>query len=195
TGPDFTLPTSVTTASVSSSDRTMVVARWSGGTATTTRAGRSSGARGRPAPSPEAVRTCSDETSLSRTSTPAARRASPIEVPSSPAPITSTGPGSRTSVTVGDRPYPRQVAAQGGRPVQVDVGDLRPREIGLDVRHHPDHPRHRPGDLQLARADERHLAEAELPRDVGGELRVQVGGRGEDDRDEVVDRQPVALHH
>ena len=55
---------------------------------------------------------------------------------------------------------PGEVAAQRGRAVQVDVGDVGAGQVGLDVGHHPDHPGHRAVDLQLARAQQRDLAEA-----------------------------------
>ena len=57
------------------------------------------------------------------------------------------------------------------------------------------HPRHGALDLELAGADQRHVAEAELTRGVGRELADEVAGRGEDDRDEVVDHQVVGRHH
>ena len=91
-GPDFTLPTSVTTASDPRSASAITSPRWSGGTATTTSCGRSASVRGRPAPMPDAVRTWSDDSSLSSTSSPARRAARPTEAPRSPAPITSIGP-------------------------------------------------------------------------------------------------------
>ena len=50
-----------------------------------------------PAPRPLAVRTCSGLVSASQTSSPARRQARAIEVPSSPAPTTSTGPRSSTT--------------------------------------------------------------------------------------------------
>jgi hypothetical protein len=96
---------------------------------------------------------------------------------------------------VGHRPDARQVLAQGGGTVEVDVGDVGARQVGLHVRQHPDHPGHRPRDLELAGAQERHLAEPQPSRGVGGELGDQVGGRGEDDGDEVVDLEPVGAHH
>ena len=94
-----------------------------------------------------------------------------------------------------ERLAPGEVAAQCSGAVQVDVGDVLARQVGLDVRHHPHHARHRGVDLELARADEGHVVEAELAGGVRRELRVQVGGRREDDADEVVDGQRVGIEH
>ena len=52
-----------------------------------------------------------------------------------------------------------------------------------------------PVDLELAGADQRHVAEAEPAGGVRRELRDQVGGRGEDHADEVVDLEAVGGHH
>jgi hypothetical protein len=47
-------------------------------------------------------------------------------------------------------------------------------------------------DRQLARAQQWHVAEAQVAGGQGGELADQVLGRGEDDRDQVVVADPVA---
>ncbi len=91
-GADFTEPTSVTTACVVVSASATAAPRWSGGTATTTSCGGPRARRDDPAPRPEAVRTCSGETSLSSTSRPARRAASAIDVPRRPVPTTRSGP-------------------------------------------------------------------------------------------------------
>src|ERR1700712_3364836 len=126
---------------------------WSGGTATTVSCAAPSTGAKIPAPSPLAVRTCSWLRSESHTSTPARLSANPTDVPSSPAPTTCTGPTSEDACSfIGDGPDLVQVAAQRCGSVQVDVGDVLPGRVGLDVRHHPYDTWHRPLDLQLARA-------------------------------------------
>ena len=90
--------------------------------------------------------------------------------------------------------HPGQVGAQRRGAVQVDVGDVGAGQVGLDVGQHPHHPGHGPLDLELAGAQQRHLAEAELAGGVRRELRDQVRGGGEDHRDEVVDLEPVGGH-
>src|SRR6478735_5280264 len=119
---------------------------WSGGTATTVSWAAPSGGAGVPAPSPLAVRTCSWLVSLSQTSRPARCAARPTEVPSRPAPTTWIGPASSG---IGHRSHPSEVTAQRGGTVQVDVGDVLARQVGLHVRHHAHHPRHRGVDLEL----------------------------------------------
>jgi hypothetical protein len=69
-----------------------------------------------------------------------------------------------------------------------DLG-LGPRR--LDVQHHPDHPRHRAGDVELLGAQQRHVADPQLAGGQRRELAVQVRRGGEQHRDEVVGRQPV----
>ncbi len=116
--------------------------------------------RRRPAPRPVAVRTFFAEVSRRTTSSPRRRQTSATDVPMSPAPTTSTGPvrAGRSSVMAGG---PGEVATQVGRTVQVDVGDVGSRQVGLDVRHQPHDPRHRALDLELARAHQRDVGEAE----------------------------------
>ena len=82
-------------------------------------AGRRRRRRGR-RPSPEAVRTCSAvDVASAAPRCPARRQARPIEVPSSPAPTTSTGPGQPASLIVGD------LAGRGSGPCAA-----RPRRAG-----------------------------------------------------------------
>ena len=160
-GPVFTLPTSVTTASDAASapgdlgaevvrgygdhdqlrvgpracagDRRRARRRCAGARTTRRSAARRSRPGGRPARSRCRAGRC--------------RRPRP-------------GPTARAQLIVGHRAHPGEVAAQRGGAVQVDVGDVGARQVGLDVRHHPHDPRHRALDLQLARADQRHVAEA-----------------------------------
>src|SRR5690349_20503356 len=162
-GADFTLPTSVTTASVRWSASTTAPAMAVGGTATTTSCGRSPEAAARPAPSPVAVRTCSAALSRRITSRPRRRHTRATEVPIRPVPTTSTGPTSggsesseEASVMAGG---PGEVAAQVGRTVEVDVGDVGAREVGLDVGHQSHDPRHGSLDLELTGAHQWDIGE------------------------------------
>jgi hypothetical protein len=50
-------------------------------------------------------------------------------------------------------------------------------------------------DAELPGAQQRHVGEAEQPRGVGGELRGEIRGGREDDGDDVVGREVVALQH
>src|SRR3954447_11384574 len=168
----LTLPTSVTTASVSRSAAATCSPSRSGGTATTTSRGSTCPSATFAAPRPDAIRRFSDLTSRSATSTSRRRNASAIDVPRRPAPTTRTGP----SVLIRDLAHTGEVAAQRRGPVQVDMGDVGARQVGLDVGEHPDDPWHGPLDLELAGADQRHLAEAEPAGGVGGELGDQVAG-------------------
>src|SRR3954453_4553043 len=193
-----------------SSAATTTSAMCTGGTATTTSCGTPSGLGGSPAPRLIAVRRCSGLASLSHTGTSAARAASPIDVPSRPVPMTWTGPtssgirGPRGSASgargfvgrfIGHRPDAGEVRAQRGSAVQVHVGYVGPGKVALHVREHPHDPRHRALDLQLTGAEQRDLTETELPCGVRRELRDEVGGGGEDHRDEVVDLETVGAHH
>ena len=196
-GAALTLPTSVTRRRSWSAPRRPPRPRWSGGTATTTSCGRTSSGSTFAAPSPVAIRRFSTLTSRSATSMSWRRSASAdrrTEEAGADDQDRARAGRSASASLVGDLAHAGQVAAQRGGAVQVDVGDVGARQVGLHVRDHPHHPRHRALDLQLPGADQRHLAEAEPAGGVGRELRDQVAGRGEDDADEVVDRQAVGLH-
>src|SRR6476661_7466013 len=106
---------------------------WSGGTATTVSWAAPSDGAGVPAPSPLAVRTCSWLRSVSQTSMPARWAARPTEVPSSPAPTTWIGPTSPGAADsfIRDGPDLGQVTSQRRSTVQVDVGDVLARQVGL----------------------------------------------------------------
>ena len=59
--------------------------------------------------------------------------------------------------------------------------------------HHPDHARHRAGDRDLPRAEQRHRVEAEVAGGDGGELGVEVVGGGEQAADHRLGAQVVAV--
>jgi len=62
-----------------------------------------------------------------------------------------------------------------------------------DVRENTDHPGHRALDVQLLRADQRDVDDAELAGRRGREVAVQIGGRREPDADQVVRGERVPL--
>ena len=64
---------------------------------------------------------------------------------------------------------------------------------GVAVHEHPDHPRQRARDRDLAGAQQRHPAEADVPGGDRRELGVEVLGEREDAAHEVVGLEPVAL--
>jgi hypothetical protein len=74
----------------------------------------------------------------------------------------------------------------------LDVGAV---ERGLHVRHQPQHPGQGVRDVDLGGAHQRDVAHAELAGGQRRELRHQVGGRGEQDADDVVVLETVALQH
>ncbi len=88
-----------------------------------------------------------------------------------------------------------QVGAQARGAPQVHVAQVGPGQRGIHVREQPQHPRHRARHRDLRRAHQRHVDQPEQPRGVGGELRGEVGRGREEDRDDVVGREPVALQH
>ena len=65
--------------------------------------------------------------------------------------------------------------------------------VGVQVDEDADHPRHGAVDVDLGRAQEGHGPEAEGARGGRGEGGAHVGGRGEEHRDEIGVRHPVAL--
>ena len=116
-GPDFTLPTSVTTASVRAQRRGDHVApRWSGGTATTTSCGRSVRCAAGRHPARTRCAGARASASLSSTSSPARRQASADRGAEQPGADHLDRAGERHSrVIVGHRADPGQVAAQRRR--------------------------------------------------------------------------------
>src|SRR3954447_3423464 len=80
------------------------------------------------------------------------------------------------------------------RSVQVDVRDLGPRQVRLDVGQHAHDAGHGTLDVQLAGADQGHVVEAQPAGGVRRELGGQVAGRGEHDADEVVHGEAVRVH-
>src|SRR3954465_11193631 len=86
------------------------------------------------------------------------------------------------------------VPSQGLGTAQVDVLDVVARLGHVDVRHQAQHPRQRVRHVHLGGAHQRDVAEAELAGGQCGELRDDVRGRGEQDADDVVVDERVALH-
>lgn len=73
-----------------------------------------------------------------------------------------------------------ELGAQGGGAVQVDVAQLGGRLVGVDMQQHTHAARHAAGDGNLARAEQRHLVPAELPRRPRWMYGVEVVGEGEE---------------
>nr|WP_247194687.1 hypothetical protein [Streptomyces sp. LBUM 1488] len=71
--------------------------------------------------------------------------------------------------------------------------DLRARPVGLYVREDPHDPGQGALDVQLLRADQRYVDDAQLAGGGGREVAVQVGGGSEPDADQVVRGEFVAL--
>ena len=63
----------------------------------------------------------------------------------------------------------------------------------VEVQHHPDHPRHRAGDRNLAAAHQRHHCQPEVARCHGRELGVEVVRGREQAADHRLRLEPVAL--
>ena len=87
----------------------------------------------------------------------------------------------------------RCIVSEGGRGTEVDVRDLRFGQVGLDMREYPYDPGHGPDDVQLLRADQRYVDNAELARRGRREVAVQIRRRGEPDADQVVRGECIAL--
>src|SRR5258706_11805237 len=104
--------------------------------------------------------------SYPRTWDPAATAAIAIEVPISPVPRTAT--------------RSPEVIAQRLRAVQVRVGHVGLRPVGVEVHQDPDHPGHRALDGDLARAHQRDLAQTHPPGRLRREDRDEILGAGEE---------------
>src|SRR5690606_10261090 len=119
-------------------------------------------------------------------------------------------PGSDDEHTTGQRRCPRtggrsvplrhlvllgDVVAQDAGAVQVDVADLAARARGLHMGHQPHHPRHGAGDIDLLRAHHRDVGDPQGAYRSRRKRRAQVGRRGEQDADDVVRLELVALEH
>src|SRR5690606_748076 len=121
---------------------------------------------------------------------PSRRSRMPIDPPISPVPTITARPG------VGGCPRTTsggEVVAQVAGALEVDVVQLAAGPVGVQVDEHSDAAGRPALDVELARADERHVAEAELAGGLGREGRVDVVGGGEQHADEVVVPDPVAL--
>ena len=84
-----------------------------------------------------------------------------------------------------------QIGSEPLRLPQVDVGGDVVRR-GVVVGEHSDHSLHRPGDVELTIAEQRHAVEPDRPRADRRELGVEVVGAGEDHGDEVGRLERVA---
>ena len=100
-------------------------------------------------------------------------------MPSRPVPTTRTWLVGAV-LTASFMPRPRRSAdipAQRLGAAQVDVLDVGARHVHLGVSHQPDHPRQAAGHVDLRRAEQRDVAEAELAGGQCRELAAQVGAR------------------
>jgi len=73
--------------------------------------------------------------------------------------------------------------------------ELGPRELGVEVHHHPDAPLGAALDIELAGTDQGHVAQPVLAGRRRRERAVQVVGGGEEDADQVVVIESVAIEH
>src|ERR1700674_1244886 len=198
----FTLPTSVITTSgrhppeVRTSPITRAAA-WTG-VATTTRSASASTPPTVRAPSSTARSATPSPVSTPLTCQRRSRRARPTDPPMSPVPkIMARGvtrsPGPSAGAGSGPRPSVGEVVTESLGALEVDMMDLFPGAVRGDMQQDPDAVLHRPDDSQLAGTDQRHGAQAHRPGRGGREQRADVLGGGEQDGDEVVLDQPVAL--
>src|ERR1017187_5154568 len=101
----------------------------------------------------------------------------------------------RPSPTTCARRLAGEVITQRLRVAQVDVAHVLAPSSGVGVEQDPDALGHRAGHVDLARAEQRDVAEANAARAGGGKGGREVNRRREDDADHVVVDQLVALHH
>src|SRR3954454_8409717 len=85
-----------------------------------------------------------------------------------------------------------QIRAELAGSAEIGVRGLVPGGAVV-VEQHPDHARHRTGDVHLSRAEQWHAVEAGLARRDGGELGGEILGDGEDAADRVRWGDVVAL--
>src|ERR671923_1335503 len=194
---DLVLPTSVSTAcgltvwARASTDASALT-----GVAATTRSAPSAASSTEPARRVIASRSKASRSSRrsrsapTTSATPAALAARPTEAPSSPVPTIASRPGHLPVVVIRSL---REVVAQVLGAVQVDVAQARPRAGRVAVDQDPDGVRVAAGHVQLAGAEQRHVAEAERAGGQRRELAAEVVGRGEDDGDELVVLDVVAF--
>jgi hypothetical protein len=88
-----------------------------------------------------------------------------------------------------------EIGAELAGLVEVDVPQGVRIEATVEVHQDADTPGHVTGDLDLLGAQERDVSDPERSRCCGRELRVQIGRGREDNADEVIDDDPVAIEH
>ena len=175
----LTLPTSVTGPDVAASARRAAEGMADTGVATTVRSAPASSPTASSAPAATARAGRSASASVPLTYQPDARRAK-ADRPADQAGADDVGPPLRAGRKHGGSAG--EVVAQALGALEVDVAQLRSRTIGVEVDEDPDAPGSARHDVELACAQQRHVADSELPGRLGRELRPDVVGRGEDRR-------------
>ena len=109
---------------------------------------------------------------------------SPTEPPMRPVPTTAARTGRYSGKS-----------SRSDRAFEVHVVQRRALLLAVEVHHHPDAQRLAVRDPELAGTDQRDIAEPERARRRRRELGGDVVGRGEEDADQVVVGDVVAVEH